>query len=440
MPDLKAKHLFLAACLASLPLSAASGQQAARGEVLPVIAVPPLPTPRNVNTDAGETGVIGLQAADVISSDLRSSGAFMVIPRERLKQYSPTEAGAPLYPNWAGTGAGILVTGYVQARDDGRITFACYLYDLKQRREMARRGFVVQPGEWRRAAHRCADAFYQRITGSPGHFDTSIAYVAQTGSAMAPVKRLAMVNWDGTGHRYLTQGESTVLGPRFSPDGRQLAYVSFAGGFPHVRLMDVEGGNDRPLLQPGTISFAPSFSPDGRRVLVSMAIEGNTDIYEVQLDGAFPQRLTSAPGVDTAASYSPDGERIVFESDRSGTPQLYVMDAGGSGQRRISFGGGAYSSPAWSPAGDRIAFSVSRGGRTAVGLMAPSGADEKLLTRGWQDESPSWAPGGRFLLFQRTGQGNAIAQLLTVDLAGGEPRPLTMPQPAADPAWSGASQ
>lgn len=440
MPELKTQPLFLAACIAFLPVSAASGQQADRSGVLPVIAVPPLPTPRNVNTDAGETGVIGLQAADLIASDLRSSGAFMVIPRERLKQYSPTEAGAPLYPNWAGTGAGVLVTGYVQARDDGRITLACYLYDLRQRREMARKGFVVQPGEWRRAAHRCADAFHQRVTGAPGHFDTTIAYVAQTGSAMAPVKRLATINWDGTGHRYLTAGESTVVGPRFSPDGESIAYVSFAGGHPHVRLMDADGGNDRALLEPGTISFAPSFSPDGRRILLSIALDGNTDIYQVQRDGAFPQRLTAAPGVDTAASYSPDGERIVFESDRSGTPQLYVMDARGSGQRRISFGGGAYSSPAWSPAGDRIAYSVSRGGRSAIGAMTAEGSDERLLTGGWQDESPSWAPGGRSLVFQRTRQGSAIAQIYSLDLAGGEPRPMATPQAAADPAWSGASQ
>ena len=439
MPDLKAKHLFIAACTAFLPISAASAQPAG-GEALPVIAVPSLPTPRNVNTDAGETGVIGIQAAELIASDLRSSGAFMVIPRDRLKQYSPTEAGAPLYPNWTGTGAGVLVTGYVQARDDGRITLACYLYDLKQRREMTRKGFVVQPDEWRRAAHRCADAFHQRITGAPGHFDTSIAYVAQTGSATAPVKRLAMMHWDGTGHRYLSQGETTVLSPRFSPDGERIAYVSFAGGHPHVRLMNTDGGNDRALLQPGTISFAPSFSPDGTRILFSMAVDGNTDIYQVQLDGAFPQRLTTAPGADTAASYSPDGERIVFESDRSGAPQLYVMDANGSAQRRISFGGGAYSAPAWSPAGDRIAFSVSRGGRAAIGVMNANGSEERLLTSGWQDESPSWAPSGRSLVFQRTQQGSAIAQIHSVALAGGEPKPLATPQPAADPAWSGAAQ
>ena len=435
MPDSKAKHLLLA-CSAFLPLTPAPAQT---GEVLPVIAIPPLPTPRNMNTEAGDTRVIGIQAAELIASDLRSSDAFMVIPRERLKQYSPTEAGAPLYQNWTSTGAGTLVTGYVQRREDGRITLACYLYDLKQRREMARRGFNVQPSQWRHAAHSCADAFYKRITGSPGHFDTSIAYVAESGSRMSPVKRIAMVEWDGTGHRYLTQGETTVLSPRFSPDGQRLAYVSFSRGSPHIRILDIESGEDRALLRPGTMSFAPIFSPDGQRIAFSMAVNGNSDIYQVELDGAFPQQLTTTPGVDTAPSYSPDGRSIVFESDRSGTSQLYVMDANGSGQRRVSFGGGAYASPAWSPSGDKIAFSKTRAGRTAIGVMNSNGSEERMVTDGWQDESPGWAPGGRFLSFQRTAQ-TGIAQVYTVSLAGGAPKPVATPQPASDPAWSGASE
>ncbi len=158
-----------------------------------------------------------------------------------LKQYTPTEAGAPLYPNWANIGAGALVTGYVQARDDGRITVVCYLYDLKQRREMARAGFAVASTEWRRAAHRCAGSFVKAITKRPSHFDSRIAYVAATGSRTQPVRRLAIMNWDGTDHSYLTQGEVTVTSPRLSPDGQRIAYMSFAGGTPHIRVIDIDG-------------------------------------------------------------------------------------------------------------------------------------------------------------------------------------------------------
>jgi TolB protein len=405
-----------------------------------VIAVPQLPTPKNVETEGGQTGVIGIQIAQQIVSDLRTTRSIYPMGPDGLRHYTPTEAGAPLYPNWANIGAGALVTGYVQARDDGRITVACYLYDLKQRREMTRKGFVVDPKEWRRAAHRCAGAFFTAVTKRPGHFDSRIAYVAATGSRTQPVKRIAIMNWDGTDHSYLTQGEVTVTSPRLSPDGQRIAYMSFAGGMPHVRVVGVDGSNDRPLAQSQSMSFSPRFSPDGRSIAFSMAVDGNTDIYVVDADGGFPQRLTTTPGVDTSPSFSPDGSRIVFESDRGGAQQIYVMEADGSGQRRISFGGGSNSAPVWSPDGERIAFTRWTGSGIGIGVMSPTGASEKMLTRGWQDEAPSWAPDSEWLVFQRTQQGTGATSLYTVTVGGGEPKLLATPTPGADPNWSGAPQ
>ncbi|NUS99633.1 MAG: Tol-Pal system protein TolB [Sphingomonas sp.] len=425
--------------LSAVALCAGTSALAQSGSSQIVIAVPQFPTPRNVKTDGGETGVIGIQIAQQIVADLRTSRSIYPTGPDNLRHYTPTEAGAPLYPNWANVGAGALVTGYVQARDDGRITVACYLYDLKQRREMTRKGFVVDPTEWRRAAHRCAGAFFTAVTKRPGHFDSRILYVAETGTRTSPVKRLAIMNWDGTDHRYLTQGEVTVTSPRLSPDGRRIAYMSFAGGLPQVRIMGVDGGNDRPLLQSPAMSFSPRFSPDGRRIAFSMAVDGNTDLYVTGADGGFPQRLTTAPGVDTSPSFSPDGSKIVFESDRSGTQQLYVMNADGSGQRRISFGGRANSTPAWSPDGERIAFTRWSGAGLAIGVMNPDGSNEKMLTDGWQDEAPSWAPDSEWIAFQRTHQGTGRASLYTITVEGGEAKPIATPQPGADPNWTGVS-
>lgn len=405
-----------------------------------VLAVPQFPTPKNVKTDGGETGVIGIQIAQQIVSDLRTTRSIYPTGPENLRHYTPTEAGAPLYPNWANIGAGALVTGYVQARDDGRINVVCYLYDLKQRREMTRKGFAVAATEWKRAAHRCAGAFYTAVTKRPGLFDSRIVYVAATGSRMQPVKRIAIMNWDGTDHSYLTQGEVTVTSPRVSPDGEHIAYMSFAGGMPHIRIMDADGSNDRQLLQSTSMSFAPRFSPDGRLIASSMAADGNTDIYVVDANGGYPQRLTTTPGIDTSPSFSPDGRQIVFESDRSGTQQIYVMNADGSGQRRISFGGGSNSSPVWSPDGDRIAFSRWNGSTIAIGIMSATGGDEKILTNGWQDEAPSWSPDSEWVMFQRTQQGTGTGSLLMVSIGGGEPKAVATPQPGADPSWSGVVQ
>lgn len=419
-------------------VAGAAAQAQSGGQI--VLAVPQFPTPKNVKTDGGDTGVIGIQIAQQIVSDLRTTRSIYPTGPDGLRHYTPTEAGAPLYPNWSGIGAGALVTGYVQARDDGRINVVCYLYDLKTRREMTRKGFAVAATEWKRAAHRCAGAFYTAVTKRPGLFDSRIAYVAATGSRMQPVKRIAIMNWDGTDHSYLTQGEVTVTSPRVSPDGEHIAYMSFAGGMPHIRIMDADGSNDRQLLQSTSMSFAPRFSPDGRSIAFSMAADGNTDIYVVDANGGYPQRLTTTPGIDTSPSFSPDGRQIVFESDRSGTQQIYVMNADGSGQRRISFGGGSNSSPVWSPDGDRIAFSRWNGSTIGIGIMSATGGDEKMLTNGWQDEAPSWSPDSEWVMFQRTQQGTGTGSLLMVSIGGGEPKAVATPQPGADPSWSGVVQ
>jgi TolB protein len=426
----KFRTLLLAALL--LP-----GPALAQDKAPTVIAVPQFATPENVSTPAGDTGLIARYVADVIASDLRSTRELMPIGPENARVYSYPEATAPSFQQWRKTGAKSLVTGFVQKRSDGRVTVACYLHDIPGAREIARKGFVVTPNEWRRAAHRCSDAVYARLAGRPGSFDSQIAYVAESGSKSARVKRIAMMDGDGTSHRYLTAGDSTVLTPHLSPSGDRLAYVSFAGGQPHVRLVDLGSNEDRPLVPGTTMSFAPSFSADGKRILFSMAVGGNTDIYLANVDGGAPQRLTGTPGIDTAPSFSPDGSRIVFESDRSGTEQLYVMNANGSEPRRISFGGARYASPAWSPDGELIAFTRVAGDGLRIGVTSPTGAGERILTQGVQGEGPSWAANSRDLLFQGSDAGGRKG-LYVVSVDGGAPRRIQTPQDGSDPDWSTA--
>lgn len=401
-----------------------------------VIAIPPLTTPKNVATDAGDTALVAYNVADLIAADLRSSGQFLPLAKELTKPYSYPETTAPSFAKWRTIGARALLTGFVQAADDGRLTVGCYVYDVAAGRELGRQGFRISAGDWRRAAHKCAGMAYEKATGTEGMFDSRIAYVAETGSPTAPVKRLAIMDTDGAGHRYLTQGAVTALTPRFSPDGNRIAYVSYLGRVPQIRLLDIESGDERPLVDSPAMTFSPAFSPDGRRIAFSMANGGNSDIYLVDADGGMPLRLTGTPGTDTSPSFSPDGSRIVFESDRGGSQQLYVMEANGSNQRRISFGGYRYSSPAWSPAGDRIAFVRLDGASLRIGVVNPDGSDSRLLTQGSQDERPAWAPNGEHILFQRTDPSSGQSRLHSVPLGVGAPRAVTTPTNGSDPDWS----
>jgi TolB protein len=427
-------HVAIAAALTVTAAGAAA--QPAGTPAATVVAIPPITTP-----DSGSKGnemlAIGWQATQLIAADLRQTSELMPLPPNQKDYYSFPEVTAPNFPKWRSAGAKALVTGFVQSRPDGRLTFGCYVYDVEKGRELGRKGFVVSADDWRRAAHKCSGVAYQALTGAPGVFDSRIAYVAESGAGSARVKRIAVMDSDGSNHRYISAGDSFVLTPRLSPSGERIAFVGFSGGIPQVKIANLAGGNARPLLATDAMSFAPRFAPDGQRIAFSMMLGANSDIYVAGADGGFPQRLTTSPGIDTDPSYSPDGSKIVFESDRGGSQQLYVMDSNGANERRLTFGPGAYAAPDWSPDGKWIAFTQRVGGARRIGVIRPDGSDEHMLTNGPADEGPSWAASSRELLFQRSVAAGGSA-LYRVALDGSAPRQLSIPQGGSDPDWSGA--
>jgi TolB protein len=400
------------------------------------IAVPTFPATAAASTEAGTTTELGTRIAEVISNDLRSSGLFRPIsPAAFTTSVGLANVLRPDFPAWRTVAAQALVTGSVTANPDGGITLACYAYDVFAGEELTRQGFVTTAAGWRRAAHKCADLVYSRLTGESGYFDSRIVYISETGPRIRRIKRLAVMDQDGAGHRFLTSGQNLVLTPRFSPSQQQITYMSFEGNRPKVWLYTLGTARQEAIGEFQGMSFAPRFSPDGRSLVFSMAVNGNTDIYTLDLATRRLARLTTQPGIETSPSFSPDGRSIVFESDRGGSQQLYVMNADGSNQRRISFGDGRAGSPVWSPRGDLIAFTRFGGGRFAISVMRPDGTGERQLTNGYQDEAATWSPNGRVIMFFRSGRGGPPS-LWSVDLSGQNERRLPTPLDASDPAWS----
>ncbi len=398
------------------------------------VAVPALPTPQTRPTPAGTTQELGERISDVIVADLRSSGLFDPQGRGAVKSITFSEVTQPAFSYWSGRNVESLIQGFVQANADGKLTVGCYVYDVALGSELTRQGFVVEPADWRRAAHKCADSIYSRLTGESPFFDSRIAYIAETGPKDKRTKRLAIMDSDGANHRFITSGSSTALTPRFSPDYKSIVYLSYDKGSPSIYIYDIGTGSQRLVTQSDNATFAPRWSPDGRIILYSMAVAGNTDIYRIPANGGQPQRLTNTPGIDVGGSYSPDGSQIVFESDRSGSQQIYVMNADGSNQRRISFGGGRAATPEWSPRGDLIAF-TKIAGDFRIAVMRPGGGGERILTNSWQDEAPTWAPNGRVIQFFRTARGSGDTSIWQVDLTGADERRLKTPVDGSDPAW-----
>jgi TolB protein len=184
------------------------------------------------------------------------------------------------------------------------------------------------------------------------------------------------------------------------------------------------------------MTFSPRFSPDGQRVIMSLQQGSNSNIFTMDLRSRATTRLTDTPAIDTAPSYAPDGARICFESDRGGRQQIYVMGSQGGSAQRISFGEGTYSTPVWSPRGDYIAFTKQHQGRFAIGIIKPDGSGERILTEGFHNEGPTWAPNGRVLMFFRDPGNNSGPTLHTVDVTGRNEQRTPTPSYASDPAWS----
>ena len=384
---------------------------------------------------------MGDKIARVIESDLESSGLFRILDPMAYLQTFTDIGDAPVFVDWQAIKAEALIQGHVDYISDRQIRVSIRLWDVYAAQELYSATLEIDNKGWRRAAHMIADAVYKRITGEEGYFDTRIVYIAETGSPLKRIKRLAIMDQDGENHQFLTDGLNLVLTPRFSPNMQQITYLSFYKDTPRVYLFDIETGKQQVVGDFPGMTFAPRFSPDGHKLVMSMAENGNTDIYELNLDTRAVRQLTRSPAIETSPSYSPDGKKIVFNSDRSGAQQLYVMDANGKNVKRISFGKGRYATPVWSPRGDYIAFTKMAGGKFYIGVMFPDGRGERLVAEGYLVEAPTWSPNGRILMYFRQEPPNrygipGATKVYAVDITGYNERRLITPVDASDPAWS----
>jgi TolB protein len=387
-------------------------------------------------TDFLSNGDIGAKVSQVVAADLKRSGLFAPIDNKAFIEKITNPDAAPRFPDWQSINAQALVTGRVTQEADGRLRAEFRLWDSFAGQQMTGQQFYTQPENWRRVAHIIADAIYEKITGEKGYFDTRVVFVSESGPKTARKTQLGIMDQDGFNVRMLTDGSDLVLTPRFSPNRQEVTYMSFANQQPRVYLLQLETGQREVVGNFPGMTFSPRFSPDGQKVIMSLQQEGNSNIYTMDLRSRTTTRLTSTAAIDTSPSYSPDGTQIVFESDRGGKQQVYVMNADGSNQHRISFGDGSYSTPVWSPRGDLIAFTKQSGGQFSIGVMKTDGSGERLLTSGFHNEGPTWAPNGRVLMFFREPAGASGPQLYSIDLTGYNEQAVKTPGFASDPAWS----
>jgi len=428
--------ILIAPALAAAPAHAALEVRVDEGVQAPLpIAIP------NFIGATPDASAMGADVASVVRADLERSGLFRPLDPQSFIENVRDINVPPRFGDWRIIQAEGLVTGQATVQPDGRLRVDFRLWDIFGEEQMIGLQYTATTENWRRIAHLVSDAIYQRITGETGYFDTRIVFIAESGPGLDRRKRLAVMDQDGANPVFLTQGDYLVLTPRFNPTAQMIAYMSYINDRPRVYLFDLETGRQEMLGNFPNMTFSPRFSPDGGSVVMALENNGNSDIYVMDLATRTSRRLTNDPGIDTAPSFSPDGTQITFESSRGGSQQIYVMNADGSNVRRVSFGNGRAGTPVWSPRGDLIAFTKIADGAFRIGVVRPDGSGERVLSTGWQDEGPTWAPNGRVLMFTRTfqtgpGGTGGGSQIWSIDVTGRNERRVLAPGNASDPAWS----
>ncbi len=411
-----------------------------RGNLDPLpIAVSPLFQEDNSKNELKIKNV-GSEISTVVENNLKTSGLFNPLNKEAFLQKPDIAHLKPRFEDWALIKAQALITGKVTI-ENKKLKVEFRLWDILAGREMMALAFTTVPSNWRRVGHIISDKVYERLTGEKGYFDTRIIYVSEEGAKTARVKKLAIMDQDGSNTKYLTLGNELVLTPRFNPTSQMVTYLSYFKNLPRVYLLDIETGTQEVVGDFPGMTFAPRFSPDGKKIIMSFAKDGNSDIYTMDLENRIVERITNHPSIDTSPSYSPDSKFITFNSDRSGFQQIYVMKSDGSNVKRISFGKGLYGTPVWSPRGDLIAFTKLHKGKFYIGVMRTDGSGERLLTENYYQEAPSWSPNGRVLIFYRETKSNDkgegfSAKLWSIDLTGYNERQVQTETDASDPSWS----
>ena len=304
---------------------------------------------------------VGGRISQVVSADLARSELFRPLEPASFQEQVGDVNVQPTFDKWKAISAQALLTGQVVSDSEGRLKVDFRLWDIYAGEQLLGLQFTSTPENWRRVAHKVADAVYEKLTGAPGYFDTRVVFVAESGSRAQPVRRLQIMDQDGANPSYLTEGSALAFTPRFSANSQEITYMALRPSGSTVYLLNIDTGRQEALGHFQGMVFAPRFSPDGSRVVFSVERDGNTDIYLMDLANHVTRRLTTDPAIDTSPCFSPDAAQLVFNSDRGGEPELYVMSAGGSGVHRISFGSGRFATPVWSPDGQWIAFTKQEG-------------------------------------------------------------------------------
>jgi len=369
----------------------------------------------------------GKAVADLLARGLAFHGFIQIVDSGRF--------GADRDADWKNLGVDYVVLGKFTSSGHN-FTIEGRLLDVVENKVLAGRRYKGATDQNNEMILRLVDAFIEEFTGEPGISRTSIAFISDASGR----KEVYLVDVLGLKVRRITRHNHLCVSPRFTPDGRFLAYSSYHHGNQDLYITELNQSRvTRVLSRRKGLNLAPAFSPDGKTMVVTLSKGGTPDLYRMNRQGEILEQLTKRSGINVSPSFAPDGKSLTFVSDRSGKPQVYIMDMQTRQVRRLTFQGTENAEPCWSPKGDRIVYTGLADDHYQIFTISVNGGSPTRVSSGWGDfESPTWSPDGKQIAFSRKGEGrqqiyavysNGRGQRKLFQLQGHQSYPQWSPRP-----------
>ena len=354
--------------------------------------------------------------SDIVSNDLASSGRFAPLEKRDLIS-EPHEGQQVNFQDWRLLRSEGLLIGKISSQDGENYQVQFQLYDVYKAEQLVGKRYNVPASGLRNLAHQISDIVYETLTGEKGVFSTRLAFVSEMKNADGSKRyALQVSDADGANPRTVLQSTQPILSPNWSPNGQQLTYVTFENNKAEVYVQELSSGRRNSVASFRGLNSAPAWSPDGKKLALTLSKNGNPEIYVLELASGNLSRVThNSQAIDTEAVWMPNGREILFTSDRGGRPQIYRVNADGGRAERVTFEGSYNASADISPDGRNMAMLHAVNGKFHIAIQDLQTGAVQVLTDTTADESPSFAPNGRMILYATEQKGRGVLAAVSVD-------------------------